>query len=142
MLRMSKQADYGIVLLAHIAREPLQRVHSARDLAGVAGLPLPMAGKILKALARAGLLESRRGAAGGYALARSAERISLAEVVEALEGPIGVTECSPTGLGLCRLEAACPVQAPLQRLSLLVRRSLAGVSLRDLVEPQPALEAR
>ena len=139
MLRMSRLTDYGIVLLTHLAAAPDDAVHNARELAERARLPMPVVSKILKHLAREGFLHSQRGAKGGYALARSPEEISVAAVIDALEGPIALTDCS-THPGACDREASCVTRAPWQRINRVVRQSLEGVRLADLVgrtEPRP-----
>lgn len=133
MLRMTKQSDYGILLLAEMARERGGRLHSARDLAEVAGLPAPTASKILKALARAGLIESQRGVNGGYRLARPAAAITVAQVISGLEGPIGVAECTPVAVGACEHEPSCRNQTPMRRVNQVVARALETVSLADIV---------
>ena len=130
MLRMSRITDYGIVLLSHLAADDPDTVHNARELAESAHLPLPVVSKILKVLAREGFLESHRGVKGGYSLARPPERVSVVEVIDALEGPIALTEC---GVGSCEREASCVVRAPWQRINRVVRKSLADVRLSDLV---------
>ena len=99
MIRITKQTDYGIVLLTHLAAHP-DRHFNAPELAAEARLPLPMVSKILKLLAREGLLASHRGVKGGYSLARPAEEISMAEIIAALEGPIAITECVSVEGGL------------------------------------------
>src|SRR6266581_3329886 len=109
MLRLSKLTDYGTVIMSYMARRPAG-VHSAAQIAGALGVTLPTTGKVLKMLARHELLQSVRGAQGGYRLARAPERISIAEVIDALEGPFGVTECSVV-VGLCAQEGGCPVRA-------------------------------
>lgn len=93
MFRVSRETDYGIVLLTQLARRRSPAPFTARDLAENAGLSLPMVSKILKRLARAGILTSFRGVRGGYDLARSADDISVADIVDALEGPIGLMPC-------------------------------------------------
>ena len=132
MLRLSKQVDYGIVLLSYFARHGTQAVLSARDLADEAALPLPTVGKVLKGLARGGLLESHRGVKGGYTLVRAADEISVASVVQALEGPIHVTDCAPGGERSCEHERHCPVRTPVQRLNAVVRETLSKVTLEEL----------
>ena len=94
MIRITRETDYGIVLLSRLASQPKEGIHTARDLATWAGLPYPMASKILKALARQGVLVSQRGARGGYSLAHRPEEISVGDVISALEGPFGITECA------------------------------------------------
>ena len=133
MLRISKQADYGIVLLSHFARKGAGTSLNAREVAGESGLPLPMVAKILKRLTRGGVLESQRGVNGGYRLTRSDREVTVASIVEALEGPIGVVECIPGVAKACRHEPLCPVKSPLQRLNAIVRQTLENLTLRDLV---------
>ena len=111
MIRLSRITDYGIVLMAHLAACPQGAPHNARELAAETRLPLPVVSKVLKALARAGLLVSQRGAKGGYALSRAADGITVPQMISALEGPIGLTECSQHP-GACPQEAGCHVRAP------------------------------
>ena len=101
MLRVTKLADYGIVMLTHFATQT--GTHNARDIAPVVRLPLPVVSKVLKLLAKHGLLESQRGIKGGFRLARSAETITVAQIIRALEGPIAVTECTDRIRGECGL---------------------------------------
>src|SRR5262245_27832577 len=109
MIRMTRLTDYAIVLLAYCARHPERPLHSTRDLAEEAHLPMPTVGKILKLLARKGLLVSHRGVRGGYVLSKPADQITVAEIIGALEGPIAITECSHDAPGSCALESRCPV---------------------------------
>lgn len=134
MLRLSKLADYGVVLMAELARDPAGSTQNARELAERTHLPFPMVGKVLKTLAREGLLISHRGAKGGYGLARSAEQISVAKVIAALEGPVALTECGATP-GVCEHEPGCNVRTPMERITAVVADSLERVSLADLVHP-------
>lgn len=138
MLRITKQSDYGIVLLSYMAGDASREIYNARDVASEAGLPLPMVSKTLKALARAGLLVSQRGVNGGYGLARPAAEISVAEIVEALEGPIAMTECSVETPGLCDQEGQCPAQANWMKINRAVQAALETVSLEDMIQPVPA----
>jgi FeS assembly SUF system regulator len=134
MLRMSRLTDYGLVLLTHLASAPVDQVHNARELAESAHLPLPMVSKILKVLTREGFLVSQRGAKGGYSLARRPQDVTVVAVIDALEGPIALTEC---GAGSCEREANCVVRAPWQRINRVVRQSLEDVRLADLITPPP-----
>ena len=99
MLRISKQVDYGILLLAHCTGGDRSTIHSTRDLAAESGLPVPMVSKILKGLARDGILDSFRGTKGGYTLARDAAQITVAAIVRALEGPIVLASGDGNGDG-------------------------------------------
>lgn len=131
MIRLSKLADYGIVMMTHMARRP-ERNHTAAEIAAQSHLPLPMASKILKVLARAGLLASQRGAKGGYGLARPAENISVADVIVALEGPIALTACIEHGPGECDIEALCPARANWQRINEAIRQALEGITMAEM----------
>src|SRR5260221_6727095 len=99
MLKLSKLADYATVLMTAIAADP-GRVHNGHELAARTHVPAPTVAKLLKTLARGGLLESERGAHGGYPLTRAPEKLSVAEGIGALEGTIAVTQCS-THCGGC-----------------------------------------
>ncbi len=132
MLRMSKQADQALLLLSHIAAQE-EGPQSARDVAAATDLPLPTVSKILKALARAGIVRSQRGVKGGYSLARAAERTSITEILAAMEGPFGVADCVPELMRTCRHEPTCPGRTPIQRLNGMIRATLDRVSLADLV---------
>lgn len=134
MLRISKLADYGIVLVSHMAAHARDRMHAVSDLSAETGIPQPTARKVLKRLARGGVTESQRGARGGYRLAREAEAISLAEVLQAVEGPIAVSECSTEEApGECDFEGACEVQPSWRFINRTVHDALAGIRLSDLV---------
>ncbi|HYE80323.1 MAG TPA: SUF system Fe-S cluster assembly regulator [bacterium] len=139
MLRMTKQTDYGIVLLSQAARQADRGVHNAPQLAAETRLPLPMVTKILRQLAAAGLLASHRGTKGGYTLTRRPEAISVADIVEALEGRLGLTECSltPFGLGSCDREPFCATKGHTQKLNEVVWGALQTVTLADLAQPAP-----
>ena len=133
MIRITKQTDYGIVLLTHMAVHT-ERQWNAPDLAGETRLPLPMVSKILKLLAREGLLASHRGVKGGYSLAKPAEETSMAEIVAALEGPIAITECIVEGD--CSHEADCSVRGNWQRINEAVRGALEGITLAEMARPK------
>lgn len=130
MLRLSKLTDYGTVIMSHMARRPTS-LHSAGEIATALGVTMPTSAKVLKMLARHELLQSVRGARGGYRLARPPECISIAEVIDALEGPFGMTECSVV-VGLCAQEGSCPIRANWQQVNQLIRRSLTQVTLADM----------
>ena len=135
MIRITRQTDYGIVLLSQMASHPLPEVHTAKQVAQESNIPLPMASKILKALAKGGLLVSHRGVKGGYRLAAPAARIIIGDVIEALEGPIGITECS-FNPGSCEREGSCAVQTNWKRISLAMREALDRIPLSEMAMPQ------
>jgi FeS assembly SUF system regulator len=134
MIKLSRTTDYGIVLMAHLAEREAGSVHNAREVAERTQLPAPMVSKILKSLARGGLLVSNRGSKGGYSLARLPHEITVPEMIAALEGPIGLTECT-IHPGACRQEASCHVREPWQRINQVVRDALTRITLADLSSP-------
>jgi len=130
MLRMSKLTDYGTVVLAHLAGDNSQCL-SAADVAEASGIALPTVSKLLKALAKAEIVSSTRGAHGGYRLARQPKQISATEVIDALEGPVSITECSAID-SHCDYESNCNVGGAWQRINIAIRRALDDISLADL----------
>ena len=131
---MTKQADYGIVLLTHMARDP-ERLYAASELSAETQLPMPTVSKVLKALSRGGLLDSHRGVKGGYALARPPREINVADMITALDGPIAFTECIDDAPGECSQEDICRLRANWQRINDAVRFALEGISLAELTHP-------
>jgi FeS assembly SUF system regulator len=123
--------DYGTVLLAHLAGTP-GAVCSAADVAEATGIGLPTVSKLLKSLGRAGLVTSTRGANGGYRLARDPMQISAANVIDALEGPVSITECSASD-SQCDYEQVCNVGGAWQRINIAIRHALDEVTLLDLL---------
>lgn len=135
MLRITRLADYGIVLMTRFASDRKGTVHTARGLAADSRVPLPTVSKILKAFAHVGILESHRGAAGGFSLARDPQRLSVAEIIEALDGPIAMTECLGETPGTCEIENGCPVRSNWDRINRSVRQALEGLSIADMARP-------
>ena len=133
MLRVTKLTDYASVVLTVLASDPAA-VLSASELAERAGLEVPTVAKLLKPLAQAGLVEGFRGANGGYKLARDAADISLVEIVEAMEGPLGMTECS-VHAGQCGIEDSCGVRANWRRINDVVADALRKVTLAEMLAP-------
>jgi len=131
MIRMSKLTDYAIVLLAHLARST--KTLTAQELAERSGVPSPTVSKLCKELSKVGLVVSHRGRNGGYGLARPAERISVAEIVEALEGPIALTECVSPSRTACGIEATCPAKASWDPVSRAIQGALQGLPLSAIV---------
>jgi FeS assembly SUF system regulator len=131
MLRMSKLTDYGLVLLTHLAQTSGPTVRTAPELATCTRVPLPTVSKILKALSRAGLVTSHRGRRGGYSLASSPADISVGAVIEALDGPVALTECSASA-GSCALEPVCVARDRWGPISRAVRRTLQSLPLTAL----------
>jgi FeS assembly SUF system regulator len=130
MVRISRLTDYATVLLAVLAEQPA-RVQTAGALAEQTRIAAPTVSKLLKQLQRAGLVASTLGLHGGYQLARPATEISAAAILDAMEGPMALTDCS-AGAGHCDIEETCRVGRVWQRLNLAIRRSLYDVSLAQL----------
>ena len=133
-MRLTSLADYAVVMMAAAARHPAGERLSAGLLAQETGVPLPTAQKLMGRLAGAGLLSSARGAGGGFTLAREAGGISLADIVEAVEGPIAMTNCVEGSVQDCALEGSCRVKPHLNAVNFAVRGALQGVSLASLAE--------
>jgi FeS assembly SUF system regulator len=130
VLRISKLTDYATVILAALATDA-QRRRTASDIAKHSRVALPTVSKLLKQLHRAGLLDSSRGLHGGYRLARPARDITAASILDALEGPLALTECSD-GEGHCDIQSSCSVGGSWQRINLAIRQSLQEVTLAEL----------
>ena len=133
MLRLSKLTDYGTVALAHMAREPAA-VYAAADVAAATHLTVPTVSKLLKCFTRAGLVTSQRGARGGYVLARPPEQITAVQIIDAIEGPVAITQCSLSH-DRCGIEPVCGVGHNWQRISLAIRDALKTVTLAQLARP-------
>ncbi len=143
MLRISRETDYAVVLLTRLSAgdvaatnggtaeaEPL--LANARDLAETTHLPLPTVSKVLKILARGGLLTSQRGAKGGYSLARPAGDISVAEIIRVVEGPIALTDCVDDDNSDCSHLSDCPVQGNWNRINRAIHDTLESITLLEM----------
>lgn len=133
MLRVSKLTDYATVVLAEMARRPAA-MHTAAGLAEQTQLARPTVSKLLKQFAREGLLTSYRGAHGGYTLARPPAEITAAQIIDTVEGPMAVTECS-LGDSQCEIEAVCNIGHHWRRINGAIRAALDQVTLADLASP-------
>ena len=140
MLRVTKLTDYATLVMTVLAAAP-DAVLSANELAERAGIELPTASKVLKPLAQAGLVDGFRGANGGYRLARDAREVSLADIVEAMEGPLAMTECS-IHEGQCGIEDTCNVRGTWLRVNDVIAKALRDISLHEMthgdVAPSPS----
>ena len=131
-MRLTSLADYAVVTMTAAARHAAGARLSATSLAADTGIPLPTVPKLTGHLARAGLLTSARGTGGGFLLAKPAGSITLAEIVEAIEGPIAMTRCVEGRAQECELEGSCVSKPHLQAANAAVRGALAGVSLASI----------
>lgn len=142
-MRLSSMADYAVVTMTAAARHCGRHAASgarvsAQQLADETGLPVPTVQKLVSKLSAAGLLKSARGLGGGLKLARPAAAISLADIVEAVEGPIAMAPCSVHGRHDCTLEADCSVRPHWPQVDAALRGALAGVPLTQLTRPAQA----
>ncbi|GLQ49648.1 SUF system Fe-S cluster assembly regulator [Dyella flava] len=133
MFRVSRLTDYATVVMTCIAAHP-DDVLSTAQIAEETHLELPTVSKLLKLLGHAGLVESFRGVNGGYRLARPADAISVAEIVEAMEGPLGMTECSLSD-GHCDRISQCGVRGSWQHINNVLDNALRSMSLADMLHP-------
>jgi Rrf2 family protein len=131
-MRLSNLADYAVVLMCAAARHCGEARHSATSLAAETGVPLATAQKLVKALVHGGLLRSARGAGGGVKLARPAAAITLADIVEAIEGPIAMTGCAKSGDCGCVIEPDCTIKPHMMAANVAVRGALAGINLMSI----------
>ncbi|MFM7027658.1 MAG: SUF system Fe-S cluster assembly regulator [Chakrabartia sp.] len=137
-MRLSSLADYAVVMMTACARHCGGTRINAGQLADETGIPLPTVQKLVSRLSSAGLLRSIRGAGGGFKLARPAAAISLAEIVEAIEGPIAMTACVEQGRHDCALEGSCSVQPHWPVVNQAIRGALAEISLTAIASPNGA----
>jgi FeS assembly SUF system regulator len=132
-MRLSNMADYAVVVMSAASRHCGSARVSATDLAAETGLALPTTQKLVSILTKAGLLRSARGTGGGIMLARPAAAITLADIIEAVEGPIALTSCVDTGNHSCAMEGSCHVQPHWAVVNKTVRGALAEINLAGLV---------
>ena len=130
MLRLSKKADYALIAMAHLALKP-GASSSAREIAENFDIPTELMAKVLQRLTRRGLLTSQQGTRGGYQLSRSASGISVADVIQAIDGPVSVTACSAHA-DRCGQFAKCNVRDPLWRIREIIVSALAMTTVSEL----------
>ncbi|MDE3155092.1 MAG: SUF system Fe-S cluster assembly regulator [Acidobacteriota bacterium] len=136
MLRFSKKADYALIAMKHLALRGEQAT-SAREIAEQYGIPVELMAKVLQRLARRGLLVSSQGTRGGYKLSRSPRLMSVADVIQAIDGPVTVTACS-TADEKCEQYATCNVRDPLWRIKERIVMALGTCSIAELATDPPA----
>ena len=142
-MRLSSLADYAVVMMAAAARRCGATCRlNATLLAGETGLPLPTVQKLVSKLSAAGLLESARGTGGGFRLARPAASITVADIVEAIEGPIALTACVDSGKHDCCVQETCRVKPHWNAVNGAVKGALAGITLAQLSASPAAAEVQ
>jgi Rrf2 family protein len=140
MLRLSKKADYALLALRHLAAHADRGAVSARELAESYDIPPELLAKVLQKLVRARLLESHQGTRGGYALSRPAGTMSVAEVIQVIDGPLTVTACSEVDHS-CDQFSKCNIRDPLWRIKDRIVSALSSTSVAELAADMPALPA-
>jgi len=140
MLRLSKKADYALMAMKHLARKPDAAAStSAREIAEQYDIPIELMAKVLQRLARSGLLTSHQGTRGGYTLSKATPSISVADIIQAIDGPLTVTACS-TEDEACEQFTKCNIRDPLWRIKDRILASLAECSLHEISTDMPVLE--
>ncbi len=132
MMKVSRLADYAVVVLVALSRSE-DGLMSASDIAGKTGLPEPTVAKVLKLLAKDGIVTSIRGATGGYSLDADIEQISIAKIVKAVDGPIALTACVEGSMGSCDYEGCCAVKGRWSPVNAALHKALDDVSLADMI---------
>ena len=139
MLRLSKKADYALIAMKHLAMRPDTASASAREIAEQYDIPVELMAKVLQRLARRGLLASHQGTRGGYRLGRAPVAISVADVIQAIDGPLTVTACS-TEAENCDQYGKCSIRDPLWRIKDRILAALATCSLQEVATDPPPEE--
>jgi len=134
MLKVNKLTDYSLVILSQLGQHK-GYMANAMQLSEATGINSPTVSKILKILQPRGLVISHRGANGGYELAKTIDAISVAEVIQAMEGPMAVTQCN-IGPGHCEQESSCQMRAPWHKINQVIIDLLSNISLADMLQPE------
>jgi FeS assembly SUF system regulator len=143
MLRLGRLTDYAVTLLSHMGFEKEGTLWAASNLAEKSGLPMPTAAKVLKLLAKGKLISAQRGATGGYKLARRTKDISIAEIIEVMDGPIALTDCAHgSAHENCKIQSLCPMSVGWNKVNVAVRGALENVSLAEMFEVPLSFEKR
>ncbi len=137
MLRLSKKADYALMAMKHMAVHGDRGSSSAREIAGQYDIPIELLAKVLQRLVRGGLLGSQQGTRGGYQLARTPDRISVADVIQVIDGPVAVTACSSFDDGACEQFSKCNVRDPLWRVRERILAALGECTIAELAADPP-----
>lgn len=139
MIKLGKLTDYAIVIMGQLMREGEGASKSAHFLSAKTGVPEPTVAKVLKMLAHAALVDSSRGAAGGYRLSRGAADISIADIITAMDGPIAIVSCVEGSAETCKAEGSCHLKGRWDHVNSVIRAALEGVRLPDMIDPDPTI---
>ena len=139
MFRLNRLTDYAVVVMSQMAMRGGE-TRSAQQISEDTGVPLPTVAKLLNLLGRAKLVTSQRGAAGGYTLSAEPEAISVAQIIQAMEGPIALTACVDGAVDSCDAESFCPMRGNWNKVNGAIRAALTSVSLAEMMAFPPAFE--
>lgn len=142
MLRLSKKADYALIAMKHLALRGDRGSSSAREIANLYDIPIELLAKVLQRLVRRGLLVSQQGTHGGYQLAKGPSHISVADVIQAIDGPVAVTACSSIDDGSCEQFAKCNVRDPLWKVRERILAALGDCTIAELSADPPLPSSR
>ncbi|NIA67227.1 SUF system Fe-S cluster assembly regulator [Pelagibius litoralis] len=131
MFRLNRLTDYAVVVMSQMSLRG-ENLRSAQQIADDTAVPLPTVSKLLNLLGRAGLVTSQRGATGGYTLSRSPEQISVAQIIQALEGPIALTACVDGAAESCDVQSLCPMRGNWNKVNTAIQDALTSVSLAEM----------
>jgi Rrf2 family protein len=137
MLRLSKKADYALMAMKHLALRGDRGSSSAREIASQYDIPIELLAKVLQRLVRRGLLASHQGTRGGYQLVRMPSQISVADVIQAIDGPVAVTACSASDDGACEQFSKCNVRDPLWKVRERILAALGECTIAELAADPP-----
>jgi len=139
MFRLNRLTDYAVVVMSQMAMRGGE-TRSAQQISEDTGVPLPTVAKLLNLLGRAKLVTSQRGAAGGYTLSSEPEAITVAQIIQAMEGPIALTACVDGAVDSCDAESFCPMRGNWNKVNGAIRAALTSVSLAEMMAFPPAFE--
>ena len=138
MIRLSRLTDYAVVILAAMASKE-QSLLSASNLSDITAIPEPTVSKVLKILAKSGLLESVRGAHGGYSITASAENIRIHDIITAIEGPVSLTSCVTGSEESCMIESQCQLHGRWNIVNSAIQEALDDITLADMISENDSL---
>ncbi len=132
MLKLSKKSEYGIIALKHMLNQPAGQVTRAKEIASAYNIPSEVMAKILQQLVKSDIIQSSQGARGGYELAKFGENISLSEIIECIEGPVGLVDCASEDECDCVQLLNCNISEPFKVIQQQFKLFLTGISLADI----------
>ncbi len=147
MLKFSKKVDYGLMALQYIASLQFgdvtrARIVNTKEIAEEYNIPVELLAKVLQVLAKSGIIESQNGPKGGYLLAREASKITVAQVLSAIDGPLGITDCYHDKAGSCSQHEHCNIRTPLLKIQDSIYQLLNSMTIEDMVNGNSLITIR